>query len=103
MPARRDHSRSIAHPITRRALTRSQALAYAADYFDSGAFRADLGRRVAYRTESQEPERIAQLRAYLTDELLPSVERLGFTGGVVDNPVAAYGPLLLARRREAAD
>src|SRR5438034_11226418 len=103
MRALRYDSRSIEHPITRRALTRSQALAHAADYFDSGAFRLDLGRRVAYRTESQEPERIAQLRGYLTDELLPSAERLGFTGGVVDNPVAGYGPLLLARRREAAD
>ena len=83
-------------------MTRSQALAHAADYFDSGAFRADLGRRVAYRTESQDPERAAQLRGYLADELLPSAERLGFTGRVIDNPVAGCGPFLLARRREAA-
>jgi len=84
-------------------LIRSQALAHAADYFDSGAFRLDLGRRVAYRTESQEPERAAQLRSYLSDELLPSAEHLGFTGRVIDNPAAGCGPFLLARRREAAD
>src|SRR5438552_13320391 len=90
-------------PITRRALTRSQALGHAADYFDSGAFRSDLGRRVAYRTESQEPERAAQLRSYLSDELLPSAEHLGFTGRVIENPAAGCGPFLLARRREAAD
>jgi acetylornithine deacetylase/succinyl-diaminopimelate desuccinylase-like protein len=96
-------SSSIEHNTTRRALTRSQALAHAANYFDSGAFRVDLGRRVAYRTESQEPERVAQLRGYLIDELLPSAERLGFTGRVVDNPLPGCGPFLLARRHEAAD
>ena len=83
-------------------MTRLQALEHAASYFDSGAFRAELARRIAYRTESQEPERDAQLRGYLADELLPSVERLGFVGRVVDNPAAGYGPFLLAQRGEAA-
>jgi acetylornithine deacetylase/succinyl-diaminopimelate desuccinylase-like protein len=82
-------------------LTRLQTLERAASYFDSGGFRAELARRIAYRTESQEPERGAQLRGYLADELLPSVERLGFVGRLVDNPVSGCGPFLLARRREA--
>src|SRR2546426_1458833 len=103
MRALRYDSGSIEHDTTRRALTRSHALAHAADYFDSGGFRLALGRRVAYRTESQEPGRATQLRSYLSDELLPSAERLGFTGSVIDNPAAGCGPFLLARRREAAD
>jgi acetylornithine deacetylase/succinyl-diaminopimelate desuccinylase-like protein len=79
-----------------------QALSNAAEYFDSGAFRADLARRVGYRTESQDTERGALLEAYLADELLPSTARLGFTGRIVENPSAGYGPFLLARRREDA-
>src|SRR4030095_4149917 len=47
-------------------------------------------------------ERGALLEAYLADELLPSTARLGFTGRIVDNPSAGYGPFLLARRREDA-
>ena len=83
-------------------MSRLQALSNAAEYFDSGAFRADLARRVAYRTESQEPERGAVLEAYLAEELLLSTERLGFVGRIVENPSAGYGPFLLARRREDA-
>jgi acetylornithine deacetylase/succinyl-diaminopimelate desuccinylase-like protein len=82
------------------ALSRLQALARAAEYFDSGAFRVDLARRVAFPTESQAPERHAVLAQYLSDELLPCVERLGFTARLVDNPVAGGGPFLIARRSE---
>jgi acetylornithine deacetylase/succinyl-diaminopimelate desuccinylase-like protein len=81
-------------------LSRLRALARAADYFDSGAFRADLERRVAFRTESQVRERHAELSAYLGEELLPSLSRLGFSARVVDNPVAGCGPFLIARRIE---
>jgi acetylornithine deacetylase/succinyl-diaminopimelate desuccinylase-like protein len=85
---------------TRSALSRAQALAHAAAYFDCGAFRADLARRVAFRTESQAPEQHAVLGRYLTDELLPSATHLGFTGRVVDNPVPGRGPFLIAQRTE---
>lgn len=84
-------------------MSRLQALARAAEYFDSGAFRADLARRVAFRTESQAPEKRAELRHYLSEELLPSLTRLGFTGRVVDNPVPGHGPFLIARRVEGPD
>jgi acetylornithine deacetylase/succinyl-diaminopimelate desuccinylase-like protein len=83
-------------------LSRLQALANAADYFDSGAFRADLARRVGYPTESQDPDRAALLRAYLCDELLPSAQRVGFAGRVVENPSARHGPFLVAGRCEDA-
>ena len=80
-------------------MTRSAAVAAAFEYFDSGAFLADLTRRVAVRTESGS----AGLRPYLEQEMVPAVERLGATAAVVDNPVAGGGPFLVARRREADD
>ena len=43
-------------------MTRQTALAAAARYFDSGALKADLARRVAFKTESQNPERGAERR-----------------------------------------
>lgn len=81
-------------------MTRRQALARATEYFDSGAFHADLARRVAFRTESQAVEQRAVLAQYLTDELLPSVQRLGFRARIAANPVAAGVPFLIARRVE---
>jgi len=84
-------------------LSRLQALTRAAEYFDSGGFRADLARRVAFRTESQVAEQQAVLAQYLIDELLPWVERLGFVGRIVDNPVSGFGPFLIARRVEGSE
>ncbi len=84
-------------------MSRLQALTRAAEYFDSGAFRTDLARRVAFRTESQAAEQHAVLGQYLSDELLPCAQRLGFTGRIVDNPVSGCGPFLIARRVEGRD
>jgi acetylornithine deacetylase/succinyl-diaminopimelate desuccinylase-like protein len=85
------------------AVSRAQAIARAAEYFDSGGFRADLARRVGYRTESQAPDRAGELARYLRDELLPTAEALGFTGRIVDNPERGCGPFLLGRRQESRD
>ena len=84
-------------------MSRLQALARAAEYFDSGGFRADLARRVGFRTESQAPDRAAMLASYLRDELEPTVEALGCAGRIVDNPERGCGPFLLARRHESSD
>ncbi len=46
-------------------MTRTDAIARAHAQFQSGDFLADLGRRVAYRTESQAGGRERELRAYL--------------------------------------
>jgi acetylornithine deacetylase/succinyl-diaminopimelate desuccinylase-like protein len=80
---------------------RDEALALAAEHFDSGAFVRDLARRVAIRTESQDPSSGPALRAYLADELAPSLGALGFTSSLFDNPVQPFGPLLIATRHEA--
>src|SRR5579863_9574013 len=86
-------------PISGGCMTRAAAIAAAERYFDDGGFVADLARRVAIPTESQVEGRLPVLRAYLADEIAPSLARLGFTGEVVDNPVRG-GPVLIAERRE---
>jgi acetylornithine deacetylase/succinyl-diaminopimelate desuccinylase-like protein len=80
-------------------VTRAAAVEYASEYFDSGAFLADLTRRVAFRTESGAAGRIPELFAYLEREMIPAAARLGAAGQVVVNPVGG-GPLLAARRHE---
>ena len=85
-------------------MSRDRAIAHAERYFDEGGFFADLARRVAIPTESQNPERAADLARYLTDEMQPSFERLGFKCRVFENPLASSGsrggPFLLAERIE---
>jgi len=80
---------------------RAQAVACAAQHFDSGAFVADLARRVAIRTESQDPASGPALSAYLEGEIAPSLAALGFTSQVHPNPEPPYGPLLVAQRMES--
>jgi acetylornithine deacetylase/succinyl-diaminopimelate desuccinylase-like protein len=81
-------------------VTRSAAVAYAADYFDSGAFLSDLRRRVAFRTESQAAGRHPDMLGYLEQEMVPAAHRLGATARVVGNPDPQGGPFLIAHRRE---
>jgi len=81
-------------------MTRQDAVARAAEYFDSGAFKEVLARRVAIPTESQGGDKLDVLRAYLTDEIIPSVERLGFKCRILENPAPGYGPFLIAERHE---
>ncbi len=84
-------------------VTRFFAIACATDYFDSGAFLADLTRRVALRTESGVPGRRAEMLAYLEQEMVPAARRLGATARVLENPVAGGGPFLIAHRHEAGE
>ena len=81
-------------------MTRERAIERAEGYFDGGAFFAELARRVAIRTESQNPDRRSELDRYLSAELQPSLEALGFRCRVVANPVSGGGPFLLAERIE---
>ncbi|WP_206282459.1 M20 family metallopeptidase [Streptomyces rhizosphaericus] len=81
-------------------MTRAAVIDCATEYYDSGEFLADLGRRVAFATESQDGARARTLRSYLTDELAPALTgRLGCEARVVDNPAGDY-PLLVATRHE---
>jgi acetylornithine deacetylase/succinyl-diaminopimelate desuccinylase-like protein len=80
-------------------MSRSDAIMRARAQLQSGEFLAELGRRVAYRTESQNAERQDALRAYLEEELQPSFSRLGFESRLIESP-DGRAPYLLAEYRE---
>ncbi|HVF62639.1 MAG TPA: M20 family metallopeptidase [Casimicrobiaceae bacterium] len=82
-------------------MSREQAVQAALAYFDNGAFVADLARRIAHRTESQESSSSAALAAYLDEEIGPSLGALGFALAVYANPEPAFGPFLIATRHES--
>ena len=72
-------------------MTRDQLITQVQQYFDQGGFRADLTRRVAWRTESDlgpsaGPETRHALYGYLEAEIAPWLSQLGFVCEVHDNP-----------------
>jgi len=83
-------------------MTRAAAILQSERYFDEGGFVADLARRVAIKTESQNPARRAELLAYLEQEMRPSLERDGFRCTLLANPLDKGGPFLFAERMEDA-
>src|SRR5262249_15915329 len=80
-------------------VTREDAISRAERYFDSGAFKTDLARRVAIATESQNPERAGELTRYIQQEMQPAVEAVGFGCRVLTHE-KARGPFLYAERME---
>ncbi|MBE0625986.1 MAG: M20 family metallopeptidase [Burkholderiales bacterium] len=83
-------------------MSRAAAIQQAERYFDEGGFFTDLARRVAIKTESQNPARGAELSAYLEAEMQPWLERLGFQCSLFANPADKGGPFLFAERIENA-
>jgi flagellar motor protein MotB len=81
-------------------MSRTETIAAIETYFDSGGFAADLARRVAIPTESQNPERSLALTYYVKDELQPMLEKLGFKCTILPNPAGKGGPFLVAERME---
>ena len=81
-------------------MSRAQAISAAERYFDEGGFVADLARRVAIPSESQNPERSRELAEYLDREMAESLERIGFSCRVIANPTGKHGPFLIAERIE---
>src|SRR5271155_4168549 len=83
-------------------MSRANAIARAHAGFDDGRFLADLSRRVAIPSSSQEPERAAALLSYLDDEIVPALTHLGFVCRVLDNAQANNQgpPVLVAERIE---
>jgi len=82
-------------------MTRAAAVARAEAYFDTGAFKTDLARRIAIATESQNPDRAGELARYVAGEMKPALEALGFRCRIVTHP-KARGPFLLGERIEDA-
>jgi acetylornithine deacetylase/succinyl-diaminopimelate desuccinylase-like protein len=83
-------------------MTRETAIACSVGRFTSGAFKAMLARRIAIPTESQNPERSGDLLRYLTDEMIPDFQSMGFATEIIANP-KGKGPFLLAERIEDAN
>jgi acetylornithine deacetylase/succinyl-diaminopimelate desuccinylase-like protein len=81
-------------------MTRADAIARAQQHLRSGDFIAELDRRVAYKTESQNPERRDELRAYLEQEMQPAFARLDFSSKLIESPTGR-NPYLLAEYRES--
>ncbi|MBT5111346.1 MAG: M20 family metallopeptidase [Rhodospirillaceae bacterium] len=84
-------------------MSRAQAVERIEAYFDDGGFVEDLTRRVAIKTESQNPERHAVLMTYLTGEMQPTLDAMGYDCQILDNPAPGRGPFLLAQRHESDD
>jgi len=80
-------------------MSRADAIHRARQKLQSGEFLAELGRRVAYRTESQNAERGEALRAYLEEELQPSFAKLDFESRLIESP-DGRAPYLIAEYRE---
>src|SRR3954471_24245693 len=83
-------------------MSRAAAISRAEAYLDSGAFKSDLARRVAIPTESQNPQRREELARYLSSEIAPALEKLGFTCRTLFHQLAK-GPFLYAERIESSD
>ena len=80
-------------------MSREAAIAAAEKHFDTGAFKADLARAVAIPTESQNPDRGADLLRYLETLIAPMFKEMGFATRILTHP-AASGPFLYAERLE---
>lgn len=80
-------------------MSRQDAVARATQYLASGGFAADLARRVAFKTESRNQQRVADIEAYLTAEIEPFLTALGFKVGI--ERLDGAPPFLIAERFEA--
>jgi acetylornithine deacetylase/succinyl-diaminopimelate desuccinylase-like protein len=82
-------------------VTRTDAIDRISQHLQSGEFLSQLGRRVAYPTESQTPGRREVLRAYLEADLQPAFSELGFSTKVIESPSGKH-PYLVAEYKESA-
>ncbi len=82
--------------------SREAALERIREHLASGAFEADLRRRIAVHTESQVPESRPNLLLYLREHIAPALETMGYTVRTYDNPTGVQAPFLIGRRIEGA-
>ncbi len=80
--------------------TRDSAITRARAAFTGGQYLDGLRRLVAVPTESQNPARSGELQRYCAEIIPALIEGMGFSGGVVANPLPGRGPALITERRE---
>ena len=81
---------------------REKALSDIDDYFLTGAFEADLTRRIGFRTESNLEGCDDALQGYLADELVPYLSSMDFDCTIHPNPRNDAGDQRI-RRSEGRD
>ncbi|USG62595.1 M20 family metallopeptidase [Sneathiella marina] len=84
-------------------MTREIAINNVEKYFDQGEFYEDLARRIAIPSTSQDPDKRPALYVYLTEEIGPCLEEMGYQTSLHENPDPLGGPLLIADRHEGDD
>jgi acetylornithine deacetylase/succinyl-diaminopimelate desuccinylase-like protein len=84
-------------------MDRHEILAGASAYARNGALAADLRRLVAHRSISQSEGTPGALMNYLSGEMVPLLDGLGFRTEIFDNPCKGGAPLLIASRIEGDD
>lgn len=84
-------------------MTRDAVIDSLEHYFDDGGFWADLSRRVAIQSCSQDEPFRPELYRYLTDEMTPYLAEMGFESEIFENPKPGGQPILVARRHEGDD
>ena len=81
--------------------TRSEAIDQAQGLVDTGQFASELAQLVSCPTESQNPQRTKEMRAYLEATLVPRLTKSGFTCTIHENQM--NNAFLIARRIEDAN
>jgi acetylornithine deacetylase/succinyl-diaminopimelate desuccinylase-like protein len=82
-------------------MSRTESIDLVGQGFQSGEFLAALDRRVAFKTQSQNPVAGDALRGYLEQDLVPTFAALGFSSRLIESP-SGKGPILLAQYFESA-
>jgi len=83
-------------------MSRDAAIARAESYYDDGELYADLARRVAIPSSSQDAKYKPDLDHYLEGEMTPWFEDRGFDCAIYPNPKEGGPPFLIASRVEDA-
>ncbi len=81
--------------------TRENAIARITEYMTSGGYEAELGRMVAFETESQDMAQRPELMRYLIEDIAPKLAEMGFGHRIMANPLDPSVPFLFAERIES--
>lgn len=82
---------------------RDTAIGCAKATISDGSFLKTLEERIAIRSESQDPAQRPAIMHYLQAQIIPQLERMGFTHQIHENPLPHGAPILTAARIEAED